>query len=39
VIIAKSYNHALKRFASRFYGRIGAVSGRDIAIYRGIMKF
>ena len=39
VIIAKSYNRALKRFVGGFYGRIGAVSGRDIAAYRGIMKF
>ena len=39
MIIAKSYNRALKCFASRFYARMGAVGGRDITAYRGIMKF
>ena len=30
MIIAKSYNRALKCFASRFYARTGAVGGREL---------
>ena len=37
VIIAKSYNRALKRFVGGFFGEWGG--GRDIEVYRGIMKF
>ncbi|MFR8441059.1 MAG: hypothetical protein ACLVCW_04920 [Campylobacter sp.] len=40
MIIAKSYNRALKRFVGGFYGRMGAVVGRGgISRYNAILSF